>query len=175
MQNYLVISALVENSSKIIRQFSKISKTTGCNVTESRFRVIGQELSLLLFLTGSWDVIAKAEGMFKGLEQEHQINILTKRTTVDALKGNTMSYAVDIVGLDRSGLIFDITDFMLKSELLIHEMSSNTYQASLTGANMFSLNMIVHISTDLSIATIRADFMEFCDDLNLDAIMEPVK
>ncbi len=45
----------------------------------------------------------------------------------------------------------------------------------MTGAKMFSLHMMVNIPSDSSIASIRGDFIEFCDRLNLDAIMEPVK
>ena len=175
MQNYLVVSALVENSSEIIRKFSKLSKTSGCNIVDSRFKVLGHELSVMIFLTGTWDAIAKIEDMLGILAKEHQIKILTNRTTVDKLQGDSMPYAVDVVGLDESGIIFDITDFMSSNNLIIHEMASNTYEASITGAKMFSLHIMVNISLDSSIASIRSDFIEFCDHLNLDAIMEPVK
>ena len=175
MQNYLVVSALVENSSEIIQKISQLSKSSGCNIVDSRFKVLGHELSLTIFLSGTWDAIAKIEDMLGILAQEHQIKILTKRTTVDSLQGDAMPYAVDVVGIDHSGIIVDITDFMSNNNLLIQEMSSNTYEASLTGAKMFSLHMMVNIPMDTSIAAIRGDFIEFCDRLNLDAIMEPVK
>jgi glycine cleavage system transcriptional repressor len=175
MQNNLVVSALVENSSEIIRKFSKLSKSSGCNIVDSRFKVLGQELSLMLFLSGTWDAIAKIEDMLGVLAREHDIKIMTKRTTVDKLQGDAMPYAVDVVGLDQSGVIFDITDFMSTNNLLIQELASNTYHASLTGAKMFSLHMMVNIPSDTSIASVRGDFIEFCDRLNLDAIMEPVK
>jgi glycine cleavage system transcriptional repressor len=175
MQNYLVVSALIENSSEIIRKLSKLSRTSGCNIVDSRFKVLGHELSLMLFLSGTWDAIAKIEDMLGKLGQEYQIKFLTKRTEVDKLQGDAMPYAVDVVGIDQPGIIFDMTDFMSSNKLLIQEMSSNTYEASLTGAKMFSLHMMVNIPLDSSIAAIRGDFIEFCDRLNLDAIMEPVK
>ena len=40
---------------------------------------------------------------------------------------------------------------------------------------MFSLHMTISVPTDISIAAMRNEFMDFCDQLNLDAIMEPVK
>lgn len=175
MQNHLVVSALVKNSSEIIRKFSKLSKTSGCNIVDSRFKVLGHELSVMLFLSGSWDAIAKIEDMLAKLGEEYQIKILTSRTETVKLEGEAMPYAVDVVGLDQSGTLFDIADFMSSNKLIIQEMSSNTYEASLTGAKMFSLHMMVHIPSDTSIAVIRGDFIEFCDRLNLDAIMEPVK
>ncbi|MCZ6804908.1 MAG: glycine cleavage system protein R [Proteobacteria bacterium] len=175
MQNYLVVSALIENSSEIIRTFTKLPKSSGCNIVDSQFKVLGHQLSLMFFLSGSWDAIAKIENMLTKLEQKHQIKILTKRTEVDSLQGDSMPYALDVVGIDQAGIIFDIIDFMSSNNLLIQELSSNTYEASQTAAKMFSLHMMVNIPLDSSIAAIRGDFIDFCDRLNLDAIMEPVK
>ena len=40
---------------------------------------------------------------------------------------------------------------------------------------MFSMQMFINIPAGVPISGIREEFMEFCDRLNLDAIMEPVK
>lgn len=175
MQNYLVVSTLIDNSNEIIHSFAKLAKASGCNIVESRFNVLGQQLSIMLFLSGSWNEIAKMEDMLHKLEAERQTKILMNRTTTPDMKGNAMPYAVDVVGIDKPGVILEITDFMSSSNLIIQDLTSNTYEASQTGAKMFSLHMTVNISLDTSIAAIRGDFIDFCDRLNLDAIMEPIK
>ena len=175
MQNYLVVTALIENSSDIIRTFSKLSKTSGCNVVDSHFSVIGEQISITLFLSGTWDAIAKMEAMLDKLGKQHETQILTKRTPLETMNGDAMPYAVDIVGVDQAGIIFAIAEFMSNNDLAIQEMSSNTYLASQTGTKMFALHMAINLPLDASIAAIRGDFIDFCDQLNLDAIMEPVK
>ncbi len=175
MQNYLVVSTLTENSSETIQTFAKLAKSSGCNIIESRFNVLGQKLSIMLYLSGSWNEIAKMEDMLRKLESDLDNNILIQRTHMANLDGGAMPYAVDVVGIDRPGVILEITEFMSNSNLTILDMSSNTYKASQTGAKMFSLHMTVNISLDTSIAAIRGDFIDFCDRLNLDAIMEPIK
>jgi glycine cleavage system transcriptional repressor len=40
---------------------------------------------------------------------------------------------------------------------------------------MFSVQITVNIPGNLQISALRDEFMDFCDHLNLDAIMEPVK
>jgi len=40
---------------------------------------------------------------------------------------------------------------------------------------MFALHMTVGIPADSPIASVRAEFLDFCDDLNLDAMMAAVK
>ena len=175
MQNYLVVSALIDNSNEMVHKLAKLVKSSGCNITESRFNVLGEKLAVMLFLDGSWNEIAKMEDMLHNLEKEIGTRILIERTSAPELQGNAMPYAIDVVGIDQPGVILEITGFMSKSNLTIQDMFSNTYRASSTGAKMFSLHMTINIPMDTSIAAIRGDFIDFCDRLNLDAIMEPVK
>jgi glycine cleavage system transcriptional repressor len=49
------------------------------------------------------------------------------------------------------------------------------YQAMQTGAAMFQAQFTIGVPDKLHIAALRDDFLEFCDGLNLDAIMDPVK
>lgn len=44
-----------------------------------------------------------------------------------------------------------------------------------TGADMFSAQVTIGIPATTHIAALRDDFLEFCDGLNLDAIMDPMK
>lgn len=175
MQNYLVVSTLVENSSDIICAFSEISKSSGCNIVDSRFSIVGQEVSVMLFVSGTWNAIAKMESLLDNAAKKYAATILSRRTRVEAPRGESMPYAVDVVGVDQPGIIFEIADFMSSNNLSIQDLSSNTYAASQTGARMFASHMTVNIPLQTSIAVVRTDFVDFCDRLNLDAIMEPVK
>ena len=44
-----------------------------------------------------------------------------------------------------------------------------------TGAEMFSAQISIGIPASAHISSLREDFLEFCDTLNLDAILEPLK
>ena len=175
MQNYLVVTALLENSSDIIKTFSRLAKASGCRIVDSRFSALGSELAVMLFLCGGWDAIAKIEDMLEKLGHEHNTPILCKRTGLAERRGDTLPYAVDVVGAHQAGLLFDIAGFMARNALAIQELTSNTYEAAQTGAGMFALHMTINIPIHTSIAALRGDFMDFCDHLNLDAIMEPLK
>jgi glycine cleavage system transcriptional repressor len=175
MLNYLVITALGENSSHLVESLSKTIKDCGCNIVESRMIVLGSEFSTILMLSGTWDAIAKMEDMFPKLEKQLRLAITSKRTKPVNSPGNVMPYAIDVVSLDHVGVVHDIADFITSNNIAIQDVYTNSYQAANTGTQMFSLHMTINIPTDISIATLRGDFIDFCDRLNLDAIMEPVK
>jgi glycine cleavage system transcriptional repressor len=40
---------------------------------------------------------------------------------------------------------------------------------------MFSVSMTVGIHADVHIPTLRGNFLDYCDDLNLDASFEPAR
>ena len=40
---------------------------------------------------------------------------------------------------------------------------------------MFSLHMTINVPAHTLIAALRDEFLDFCEQLNLDAIIEPVK
>ena len=175
MDNYLVITALGNNRPDNLEQFTRAIKDYGCNIVESRMSVLGNEFCILMMVSGSWDAIAKIEDTLSRLENKLEMSIKAKRSTPAQLGGNLMPYAIDIVSFDHIGIVHDIVNFMQENKISIQDMHTNTYKANNTGTIMFSLHMAVNIPADISIAAIRGDFMDFCDQLNLDAIMEPVK
>jgi glycine cleavage system transcriptional repressor len=129
----------------------------------------------MLMLSGTWDAIAKIESMLPRLENQLQIKTLAQRTEPRRREGDLMPYAIEVVSVDQLGIVHDITQFFAQRDIGIEEMFSGSYAAAHTATPMFSLHMTISVPTNLSIAGLRGEFMDFCDHLNLDAIMEPVK
>jgi glycine cleavage system transcriptional repressor len=86
-----------------------------------------------------------------------------------------MPYAVDVVSLDQQGIVFSLADFFASRDIEIADVATRRYSAAHTGAPMFAVQMAVNIPSSVSISQLRDDFLELCDRLNLDAILEPVK
>ena len=83
MQNNLIVNALAENSNENIQKFSKLVKSSKCEVSECQLRVMGQFLSAIYLFSGPWEAIAKIEDNLNKLENEENITIQKKRTDVE--------------------------------------------------------------------------------------------
>jgi glycine cleavage system transcriptional repressor len=57
----------------------------------------------------------------------------------------------------------------------IPEMSTRGYNAPHTGAAMFAVQMVVNIPSEVQVAALREEFLQYCDEENLDCIMEPAQ
>ncbi len=111
----------------------------------------------------------------KELAQKLGLAITLRRTNRPASQVSLVPYDVHVVSLDNPGIVCEIADFFSSQAINIISLATDTYAAPHTGAPMVRLFMTISIPKDIHIADLREQFLLFCDDLNLDAIMEPAK
>lgn len=174
-QNYLVISALGKDRSGIVDELSKAILDIGCNIADSRMTVLGGEFAILLMVEGNWNTLGKLEEAIPALEQQLDLTVIVKRTEGRNRSDPSLPYVVDVVSLDHPGIVHQLANFFSKRKINIEDMATTSYAAPHTGTVMFSVHMTVGIPADIHIASLRDDFMEFCDAINLDAIIEPAQ
>ncbi|SDY17914.1 glycine cleavage system transcriptional repressor [Allochromatium warmingii] len=174
-KTYLVISALGEDHPGIVNQLSKVILEQGCNIEDSRMTVLGGEFAAMLLVEGKWNTLAKIENALPELERQLGLTILCKRTGERATGRNLLPYAIDVVSLDHPGIVNTLAGFFAERDINIEDLATSTYAAAHTGAPMFAVHMTVGIPSDMHIAGLREEFMDYCDALNLDAVLEPLK
>jgi glycine cleavage system transcriptional repressor len=173
MKKLLVISAFGKDRPGIVNQLSRAILDAGCNVEDSRMTVLGGEFALILLVSGVWNAVAKLESQLKALEKKLELTLVAKATEPRAEKHNMVPYVVDVVAMDHPGIVHDIAEFFSTRDINIEDLSTWTYAAAHTGTPMFSLNMTVSVPASVNIGGLRDEFTRFCDELNLDATLEP--
>ena len=172
-RKFLVISAIGADRPGIVKELSKTLNDAGCNVEDSRMTVLGGEFALILLISGPWNAIAKLDASLPALQKRLELTIVSKATEPRERRDNTVPYVVDVISMDHPGIVQSVAEFFLTRNINIDDMNSWTYAAAHTGTPMFSLNMTVSVPAEQQIGRLRQEFTEFCDDLNLDATLEP--
>ncbi len=175
MSNQLVIAALGQDRPGLVDRLSGWILDSGCNISDSRMMVLGGEFAVLLLVSGNWNSLAKLESQLAQTEKQLGMTINVKRTSKKQQNGNLLPYAVDVVALDHPGIVHNLAGFFSRRNINIQDLSTSSYAAAHTGTLMFSVHMILDVPADTHIATLREEFLEFCDRLNLDAVIEPIK
>lgn len=173
--SHLVISALGKDRPGIVNQLSRAIYELECNITDSRMTVLGGEFAILLLVTGPWNRLAKLEDQVPDLQERLDLTITTKRTEERAGNANLLPYGVDVVSLDHPGIVYSLASFFSEKNINIEDMTTSCYAAAHTGTPMFSVRMSIGIPADIHIAALRDEFMDFCDSMNIDAVLEPIK
>ena len=175
MDTYLVLTALGKDRSGIVDQLSSTILDYGCNIVDSRMTVLGGEFAIILMLAGKWNELAKLEDSLPDLRKRLDLVINAKRTEPNKSRENQMPYSVEVISVDHPGIVHDIAGFFSTREINIHELNTSRYAAAHTGTPMFAITMMIDIPASTRIATLREEFLDFCDDLNMDAVLEPIK
>jgi glycine cleavage system transcriptional repressor len=172
---YLVISALGRDRPGIVNTLSKAALDCGCNITNSRMAVLGGEFALILLINGPEEAVAAMQKQLPSLEEQLQLTVIAKTTAPRAAEQRWIPYRVEVVAMDHPGIVHPITEFFSTQKINIEELETETYAAPHTGATMFALQMTVAVPHTIPISQLRETFIDFCDDLNLDASFEAAR
>lgn len=171
----LLIQAVAPAVNSPLLTLSRRVADAGCNLVESRVATVGADVSVLLLAKGAWDAVAKLENALGRIAKDENLHLLSYRTQARDPQSHMLPYMVEVVAADKAGVLVELIDFFSRRQISIEQMSSMRYQAMQTGADMFQAQITVGLPVDTHIAALRDEFMELCDGLNLDAIMDPVK
>ncbi|CAH9019114.1 glycine cleavage system protein R [Candidatus Nitrosacidococcus sp. I8] len=175
MEQHLVILAIGKNQPNLLKEVGNTILNSGCNIKDSRVTLMGSEFSISLFVSGSWNTIAKLESMLPILKQKLALSILTQRTQPNADHKFIHYVAKITAALYQPHIFHELAIFFFDQNILIEEIDTHCYQGS-GGVTLFSVSIIIHLPTHLSIATLRNQFLDLCDNLNLDdAFLEPIQ
>jgi glycine cleavage system transcriptional repressor len=171
----LLIQTLTPSANTPLLSLARRIADAGCNLSDARVSTIGNDTSLTLLATGAWDAVAKLETALAKLTREEDLRLTHYRTTPGEPSRHLLPYLIEVVSADRPGILVKIVEFFSRQEITVEQLTSMRYQALQTGAAMFQAQFTIGVPDKLHIAALRDDFLEFCDGLNLDAIMDPVK
>ncbi len=82
-------------------------------------------------------------------------------------------YIVDLVSLDHPAIMQNEAEFFSTRDLNSEDLSTWTYAAAHPGAPMFPMKRIISVPASQNIGQLRDEFTRFCDEMNLDATLEP--
>jgi glycine cleavage system transcriptional repressor len=175
MAQLIVLSAIGADRPGVVRDISKAVVECGGNIEESRMVALGSEFAVLLLISGHWHTLTKLEKALQGLTAGDNLTINLKKTSARSDQEDCIPYGLDVICLDQPGIVFHLADFFATRNIEIADVATRRFAAAHTGAPMFSVQMTASIPGTIPISQLRDDFLDLCEQLNLDSILEPVK
>jgi glycine cleavage system transcriptional repressor len=175
MSQLIVISAVGTDRTGVVQDITKVILACGGNIEESRMTTLGSEFAMLMLVSGNWHTLSRLEDQLTKLSENDNLTVAIRKTSAKATKEDRMPYAVDVVSLDQQGIVYSLANFFASHDIEIADGATRHYAAAHTGAPMFEVQMAINIPASIHVAQFRDIFHEFCDQMNMDAILEPVK
>lgn len=170
---HLIVTAAGPDRLGLVERLSGCITDSGCNIEESRMSALGGQCIIVALVAGPWHALSKLEGQLDALGTSLALTMHHERTGKRAEPA--IPYSVELVTPDRPGIVRSLAAFFVRSGINIEELQTSTYPAPHTGSTSLSVMMTVGVPAKMHIATLRGDFLDYCDSLNLDATLEPVR
>ena len=172
----LVITVAGQDRLELIEELTRAIKECKCNILESRMTELGTEFGAHLLVDGNWNHIVKLESALDAMGARNRLKVHTLRAKEGQPEDeNVIPYGVDIFAGDHIDNIHELAAFFTKRGIKILDVSTSRYPAPYSSTPLLVARMIVKIPVGVRIVSLRDEFLEFCDQQNLDAILEPVK
>lgn len=175
MNKLLALSALGPDGQTVVEDCAAAVVESGCNILECRVTRLGDRIGIQMLVAGNWRTIQRLEQSVPALGERIGFEVAASAATEASARQDMLPYAIDLTSMDQPGIVHRLVRFFTQRDIAVGELASSTYVAQQTGAPMISLHMSIAIPAGIHIATLREDFMLLCDEMNLDAVLEPVK
>ncbi len=174
-ENQLVISAIGSDRPGIVNELSQLIVQNKGNIDDSRMTVLGGEFAIILLISAPADDLVHIEQLLKGQEETLKLSIITKYTRPGNEPEKQIPYVVEVLAMDNPGIVYKLADFLSSRNINIQSMQTDRYPAPHTGTPMFAIEMIITIPQSIIINELRDDFLDLCEDMNLDASIEAAR
>jgi glycine cleavage system transcriptional repressor len=175
MKQDLVMSVIFDtHHSPLQRIFHLISEHHGFMST-GKLLTIDDKQSLQLHIQAAWNDMAKLEISLTKLIKEFGCQLCLARTNhTPSFNKKSSLYSVELNVCEHTDTLQVICEFFLANQVEIYELSISPYFTNPLGYLMTTLRLYILIPEHLPIPILREDFVNVCDNLNIDAYLEPI-
>lgn len=171
----LAITVLGHNRNYFIAEILSTIRDCRCSIVEIRYSRLEQTDAAYLLIQGNWNQIAKFENLMDALQKRLDIKIHMLRPEREHKEKEFLPYSLETLSVDRDNIIEAVSSFLSIRDIEIEEVSGSSYQAPYISTSVFATKFIVLIPPEIRLLSLREEFLDFCDQLNIDAILEPIK
>lgn len=171
----LAITVLGQHQADFIVEILNTVNNCQCNVLELRTSSLTRLTAVYLMIDGNWNCIAKLEDALEVIAERLNLHIKFLRPDTLPHLQEGVPYTLETISLDKKDLMHAITEFLTERGIIIEEITANRHHAVFFNNMVFSTRFILLVPELVHILTLREEFLDFCDSLNIDAILEPIK
>ncbi|WAR46384.1 glycine cleavage system protein R [Methylomonas rapida] len=174
----LAITVLGSRTDTFVAELLSAINSCQCSVLELRTSNLTEITAVYVLLDGNWNHVAKLEGLLDILRNRFQMQISLLRPEELAVAQDVQEgvpYTLETISMEKKDLLYAVTSFLLDRGVVIDEISANLHPALMFSNQIFSTRFTLLVPPNVRILSLREEFLDFCDGLNIDAILEPIK
>jgi glycine cleavage system transcriptional repressor len=173
--NLLSISVLARARPNIALELFRAIRERGCEVEDCRIMPIGNRLAANMVVSGKWSALGRLETALPGIAEKLDLQVRFERCEARPINPEFRPYGAEVIAPQQQDLLVHLLEFFHGQDVEVAEISTQKYASTYTGAEMCSVQMVLHVPVNQHPQALRESFMDLCDDLNADGMLDPIK
>jgi glycine cleavage system transcriptional repressor len=174
-ENLLSISVLAPPRPLLALELFRAIRERGCEVEDCRIAPIGDRITANMVVSGNWSALGRLETALPGVAEKLELQVRFQRCNAREPNPDFRPYAADVIAPQQPDLLVHLLEFFNGQDVQVAEMSTQKYLSTHTGAGMCSVQLVLHVPVNQHPQALRESFMDLCDDLNADGMLDPIK
>jgi glycine cleavage system transcriptional repressor len=171
----LIVTALEVEDSNLFERLITSIQESACHILESRMSRLANGYACFMWVEGNWNHLARLENSLTALQQRSQVFFKRLPEETQPQESSELLYIADVIARDRSGILADLIRFFGDQGVMIQDLRSSCYQLPYVDSTVCTIHLLLRIPEEISVLSLRDEFLDFCEQLQVDAILEPVK
>jgi glycine cleavage system transcriptional repressor len=147
-----------------------------CDILEIRAVNLTESAGLYLAVTGGWSHLAKLEALLDALAKRHQLQLqFTRSDEMENSSEDGVPFLLEIISPPRKEVLSLITQFLLDKGVLVEDLQASRYRNSYFANLVLTARFILFVPESINLLSLREEFLDYCDEHNIDSIFEPIK
>ncbi len=155
MKRYYALSAIGKDRPGIVADVAGLIYECGGNLEDSRMTLLGDQFALLILLSGPGeDLPLRLSAGCKRLEwAKHLAIFLTPVEETEGkprLKGLMDIYELSTTGLDRMGIVYNVSRLLADQGINIIDMQTKSNPSPESGTPLFTMKIVLQVPVEVS-------------------------
>jgi glycine cleavage system transcriptional repressor len=173
MQTQLIVNLFGPMGTAHLADLLALIQQQQCHALDSHMLSFEQRMVLALRISGNWDRVTRVESVLREFAQRAGIDMHVHHEQNIAEREAVLPYVVDAIGLASADIAAVITRFFAQQKVGMRELSTRTYRPARSSERLIQMRAQIDIPARCHLGQFKSDFFDLCDNLNLDAAIEP--
>lgn len=173
----LAISVLGQYSKTFIAELLTLVSACHCNILEINTASLNKITTAYLLVDGNWNHVAKLEKLLENLRERNELQISLLRPEESPRDNPSIGipYTLETISVEKPDLLSMVASFLLDRGVIIEEINAGLQNSMNPNNPVFTSRFTLLVPPSVRVLSLREEFLDFCDGINIDAILEPIK
>ena len=169
MATNLLLTYVGEDRPGIVQELSALVSSHGGNWLESKMSRMGGRFAGIALVEISTPHV---EGLRSEITQIPGLSVYLEESGVPETDSDTLAYQLNIVGLDRTGILQEVTTEMSRQSINVIDLETSVRAAPMSGDKMFFADAQVLVPSDVDLADLHDRLDLVANELGIDILLE---